>query len=324
MSGSNGFNVGDLVGLSEPLKKLIEVVSSGIGKVYEPTNIRRTAKAKADEIKLISDALIQNNMLPTNYSNGDISIDITDSEELLKRAGERMVYQEMLKQQNIDSVISTAYTELENTNEVSENPVDKDWIIRFMNSIEDISNEHMQEIWGKLLAGEIKQPNTFNLRTLEMLKNLTQHEAGLFKKIADLAIYRIVSSSIYCDDDLLESRGLDFSDLLQLEECGLISTQKLTHTFIVDANADSYLHNKECIAIFSNSTQSPITISVPVYKITNSGTQLLKVVQSTADNEFFITCVRKLQSESKDISISIHPINNIDGNEIFYNQTIEL
>ena len=50
----------DLAGLSEPLKRLIEVISSGIGNVSKPYLIRKTADAKAYEIKVIAEAMAEN------------------------------------------------------------------------------------------------------------------------------------------------------------------------------------------------------------------------------------------------------------------------
>ena len=47
----------DLAGLSEPLKKFIEVVSQGVGALSKPYLIRKTADAKAYEIKVISQAI---------------------------------------------------------------------------------------------------------------------------------------------------------------------------------------------------------------------------------------------------------------------------
>ena len=47
-----------------------------------------------------------------------------------------------------------------------------------------MSSEELQTLWGRVLAGEIKSPGTFSLRTLEFLKN-TSHEEAL--KIAKLA-----------------------------------------------------------------------------------------------------------------------------------------
>jgi len=44
----------DLAGLSEPLKRLIEVVAEGIGGVSRPMLTRKNADAKAYEIKRIA------------------------------------------------------------------------------------------------------------------------------------------------------------------------------------------------------------------------------------------------------------------------------
>lgn len=46
----------DLAGLSKPLKKLIEVVSAGVGGLSKPYLIRKNADAKAYEIKVIAQA----------------------------------------------------------------------------------------------------------------------------------------------------------------------------------------------------------------------------------------------------------------------------
>ena len=62
----------DLVGLSEPLTKLIDVVSKGCGKVAAPYLIRAKAKAEADRIRIVSEALreaaVKNN-LPIVYKD---------------------------------------------------------------------------------------------------------------------------------------------------------------------------------------------------------------------------------------------------------------
>jgi hypothetical protein len=46
----------DLAGLSDPLKKLIEVISTGVGALSKPYLVRKTADAKAYEIKIIAQA----------------------------------------------------------------------------------------------------------------------------------------------------------------------------------------------------------------------------------------------------------------------------
>lgn len=57
-----------------------------------------------------------------------------------------------------------------------------DWFIRFFDSVGNISNAEMQNLWARILAGEIHNHGTFSLRTLETLRNMNQEEAILFKK----------------------------------------------------------------------------------------------------------------------------------------------
>ena len=108
MSVVNGLVVTDVLGLAKPLQKLVETVAIGIGKVYEPTHIRQMAKAKADEIQIISDSVNKNIALPIHYEDGSICITAEDANELARRAQNRALYQEMKKQQNIESVIGKA------------------------------------------------------------------------------------------------------------------------------------------------------------------------------------------------------------------------
>jgi hypothetical protein len=64
--------------------------------------------------------------------------------------------------------------------------VDPDWVARFFGSAQDVSNEDMQKLWARILAGEVVKPGTFSLRTLEVLKNLSQREAERFQEAASM------------------------------------------------------------------------------------------------------------------------------------------
>ena len=41
-----------------------------------------------------------------------------------------------------------------------------------------MSSEELQTLWGRTLAGEIKSPGSYSLRTLDFLKNLS-HKPGV-------------------------------------------------------------------------------------------------------------------------------------------------
>lgn len=168
--------------LISPTEKLIEAVSGAIGKAYEPRHIRRMADAKAYELKMISDAVRNNSDVPIVYNSKGVSIDTSNFEEIAKRASSRLAYQEITKQQNIEAVADNAYQELQGADSVCSTPVDPDWMFRFFNAVENISNVDMQKIWGRILAGEIQSPSKYSYRTLEKLRNITTEEAQFFSE----------------------------------------------------------------------------------------------------------------------------------------------
>lgn len=83
--------IGDLVGLSKPLTKLLEIIESGVGKWYAPWHIKRIAKANAYEIKIMSDTLKGIDNIIVGYNNGNLSI---SNKELLERTSNRLLNQE--------------------------------------------------------------------------------------------------------------------------------------------------------------------------------------------------------------------------------------
>ena len=135
MSDLNGIEIKDVFGLSEPVTKLVECVSCGIGKWYEPIHVKRMAKAKKDEIIIISEAIATNIELPTKYENGQIAIDSTDFNNLIKRSGERLAFSEIRKQQNIENVIEKTYEIMENEERVSDEPVNPDWLYAYFDEV---------------------------------------------------------------------------------------------------------------------------------------------------------------------------------------------
>lgn len=94
MSDVKGIEISDVLGLSQPLTKLIETVSCGIGKIYDPVHVKRMAKAKAKskEIELISSTVSNNMHLPISYGDGTVSIDTKNANDLVTRAQNRFLF----------------------------------------------------------------------------------------------------------------------------------------------------------------------------------------------------------------------------------------
>lgn len=201
----------------KPLEKLIDVISKGIGTVYRPRAIRKEAEAKSYEIEIIERAKSK-----ALAEGKEIDADVYE------RIQERLLHKETKRQNNIDSVSQIAAEQLSQEKTISDEPVDDDWSARFFNIVEDISDEEMQNLWGRILAGEVKQPKSYSLRTLELLKNLSKEEASIFTKFANIRLASGDKHLIYNADNgkFLETEfGITFSDRLLLTELGLIASE---------------------------------------------------------------------------------------------------
>ena len=92
----------------------------------------------------------------------------------------------------------------------------------------------MQGLWGRILAGEIKKPKSYSLRTLDILRNLSTEEAEVFIKFGSLAIRSGGAAFLlnFKNEKLLEEEyNLNFSERLLLEELGLLAANDLQFTF---------------------------------------------------------------------------------------------
>lgn len=155
-----------LAALSKPIEKLIDVISRGIGRVYAPTE--KVLHAKADA--------------KINIIKAKARIEET---ELLQRAQARAIHKELEKQRNIEAICSVAIDESPSI--ASEIPVSQDWINTFFKHAEDVSDNDMQIIWGRILSGESSSPGSFSRRTILQLSMLEKEEAIAFNEICSFA-----------------------------------------------------------------------------------------------------------------------------------------
>ena len=135
---------GDLGKVSEAFAKLAELVSGFVARNREPKRIRAEAQAKADAMLLVTDAEIAVQRKRTDAEIQDF--------EVRMRARDRFVKEQVLFQTNMEEVVNCAEAAL--PGQVSKQPVSPDWTTEFFEHARHISAPEMQELWGRLLAGE--------------------------------------------------------------------------------------------------------------------------------------------------------------------------
>lgn len=100
--------------------------------------------------------------------------------------------------------------------EATEEEVSEDWIEKFRKYAQDISDENIQQIWSKVLAGEIEEPGQFSFPTLHTISLMDQKTAHLISKY----INHDASGMLLVDPK--PSKGYDM-DLIALENMGIVS-----------------------------------------------------------------------------------------------------
>lgn len=263
----------------KPFEKLIDVISKGIGTLYRPKAIRNEAESKAYEIEVIEKAKAK------ALSEGKEL-----EAETYIRIQERILFNEKERQESIDNIVEIAANQLKDEKNISDDPVDKDWSKRFFNIAQDITDEEMQALWGRILAGETKKPNSYSRRSLEVLKNLSKDEAQIFTKFAELKI-EVNNSVIWNHDNgqFLESEfGLNFNDRLLMTELGLISSENnLEFSFLPTNNNKQTIvmhYGNKGIVFYRNENTPKQPIQVLVF--TKIGIELSKLIESNPNKNY--------------------------------------
>jgi len=208
---------------SQPVCKLIEAVSAGAGMVYQPLHVKRMAAAEVEALVIRAEAELK----------------LT---ELRQRAAARLTNTESRRQENIESIVESAYENL--PGECSEKPVDKDWMADFFDCCKDVGDADVQSLWGKLLAGELAEPNSYSRRALNTLKLMSSIDAGLFTiigfrvwKLNGWPVLVIPGSTRGSWPQLCPFR---WSDISTLADIGLVDPQIHTETDFIRQGPREY------------------------------------------------------------------------------------
>lgn len=226
--------------------KLWETIADrGIGSLLKPWQIRREGRAnlevRRDEILALAQAETDAAAIRSGQKlllvSGDIvsrpaleaPLNIHESADRVPLALPRAIEiaDQNAKAEAVRQEVSIAkaviYAEEELQNDASEAPQaspQDDWLLRWRECAAGVSSDELQQIWGKVLAGEVKSPGRFSLRTLEFLRNLSQADAQAIERISPF----VISGVIYRGNDaMLETEGVYFSDLLAMQELGILA-----------------------------------------------------------------------------------------------------
>lgn len=322
----------DIFGLGKvlPIDKLIDIVSKSVGKISKhyfdkkdvdtkAYEIEKLAEARAKEMKIIATAVKENFQITGGIEYKDEKVAISSPKELSietpqtilinpqleERTKERVDFQEAKKQLNIENVTAFAAEELRNEPPVTDEPLDEDWTTRFFKIAEEVSNEEMQALWGKILAGEIKQPKTYSLRTLELIRNLSKTEANTFMKVANFAVKSGNANYLFKTNEeklLSKTYNINYGDIALLVEIGLIQPGDFVNYQMLQNSTDSqWVFTSGNVVIIVNVKANTPTIQMPVNVFTNAGNELIKLINPNPPFDYLTAVAKSIKNENVDI-----------------------
>lgn len=296
---------------SDGIQKLYNCVSKGLGMLMMPKDVREIIDKEAKQIKMID---VDGGMVGEIVETYPGEQPIETVKALYGRTCSRLLYQEMRKQENIEMVVDKAKALLVSEESVNSEEVDEDWVSRFFDSVQDVSNDDMQKLWGRILAGEIKQPNSFSLRCMDTLSKMTRQEARLFESLRPYIIKYGGTWAIIRDDKLNEKYKIDYEKIISMAECGLMDSSAIMSLTITVKNPYPFeiVYGGELLRT-SNETERKMVF--PIYKLTQTGTELLHILDEKINEDYFQDVARWLAKRNGDVEFMMHKIvsKNPDG-----------
>lgn len=266
---------------AKPVNTLIEKIGNATGVLFEPTRIKRKAKAEAEA------ALIQ--------AENQIQIN-----ELQQRALHRLLVEETKKQENIENISHQSFKDIKES--ARPENIDDDWLSNFFDKCKNISNEDMQKYWSKLLSDEANAPGSISKRTIETFYMLDKNDADLYTKLLSFGWMFGTQLTIMIDDlenNIFTKRGIDFSSLIHLEDIGLIKFNGISGYKRVGfpKRIGIYYYGNPITIEFNQDKDNELEIGSVL--LTKVGIELSEIANSKMDVEYFEYMKDKLSKKVK-------------------------
>lgn len=306
------------------LDKLVEYVASGIGSIAGPMLATWKARRKAEALRIEahgkSDSL---RIIAKAQADAHAALrDVEGTQESVAeiQAGDvrhSLRFQHEKRLSNIRSVADRAAENLSGQEAPNDAP-DPDWTARFFESAQDISSEEMQELWARLLSGEILNPKSVSIQTIAVLRNMSKQDAETFTAFSCYEISGIVHEKSYRK----LAPPLSDDKVLDLRELGLIHAPKEVFRELI-LDHDGRLLARHCGHFLLMQGPPGTKLHIPGWIYTRPGNTLAALCRLEPDMHYLGHFARFLSEQ--DCMLTIAPIHvDAELGEVFRNSQATL
>lgn len=205
--------------------------------------------------------------------------------EQLQPVISKMISDELRKKENIDAVVNIALEDFRKSQKVPDEKADTDWLTRFFNIVENVSDEELRNTWGKILSQEILSPGSYSLRTLSTISNLSKREAELFASLGKCVFSSTNSKFFLMSENTILGSDIQYGDILLLMECGLIKeNEDIIFSYSADSNEiQKHAFVYQDLVIFIELEKGDYHIDVPIFELTTAGSEIYQILDVEKD-----------------------------------------
>jgi hypothetical protein len=196
----------------------------------------------------------------------------------------------------ITNLINTAVKSAKYVNPDKPNDIkmDNDFFWNTIEHSKSISNEEMQELIAKIIAGEYNTPGTYSMSTLQIIKMLGKNELELFERICSLliddelipmALFNVPISVI----DFLQELHIHFNDFQMLQSLGLFLPNSATEVTQNLKKGIFSLKYFDKTILFKPENENYSEIRLPTfYSLSMPGKQILRHLKPPYNEKYFV------------------------------------
>lgn len=170
---------------------------------------------------------------------------------------------------------------------------DNDFFWGLLEHSKEISNEEMQDLIAKIIAGEYNKPGSYSMSTLQSIKMLGKEELELFEKISSLLINgdSIPQNIFSLPENAKEFLGelkIDFGSLQILQNLGLFLPNSMSHSLPNPEKKKFAIQYFDQQIIFEPTHEKNFDIKMPgLFGLSVIGKQLLNHLNPKFNDKYF-------------------------------------
>jgi hypothetical protein len=241
-------------------------------------------------------------------SGQKLSDQLTVPEQFAEAASHKVAQKIVREKLNVQKISHIAYEDLKcetkcQPDSFAESNISDDWLNTFEREASTKSSEEMQVLFGKILAGEIRKPSSFSIRTIQLMGQLDSNVAKVFADFCAMTVTienngeivdsRVISPGHDVTSNPLREYGISYKNLQLLQEYGLIAAELATtmdYTPSIlrpSAHLFPFIYQGSRWALESIGERKPgDRLAVPGAVLTSVGRELSRVVDVVPNSKY--------------------------------------